>query len=307
MFTRTKTRKVPVQNSLRCDEKCKVQKRPFFLPFPHFFLGENAHIRQRRHSHRRQYSPISRAPRSTTSFYRASSSFEAHHRRLARWSILHAQNLASISNSRDKVDDRRRAKATVFPGASRRDDVVFGLRLRFKSPWQLDGCRNRSDRKETSANEELRRLERNRAENQLPEVFRRERPVRGRRGERGERSHTHIFVSNFLPSPRSFCMRHNRLRLSYLARIQFVIRQPQCLERKFEIVYEDVKSGYVALNKPFDVRLDTPRGWPGKVRFTPKFDGDASCEDFLASRFPNEQIRFCHQLDNATSRVLLCH
>ena len=41
--------------------------------------------------------------------------FEAHHRRLARWSILHAQNLASISNLRDKVDDGRRAKATVFP------------------------------------------------------------------------------------------------------------------------------------------------------------------------------------------------
>ena len=96
-------------------------------------------------------------------------------------------------------------KQRFSPGASRRDDVVFGLRLRFKSPRQLDGCRNRSDRKETSANEELRRLERNRAENQLPEVFRRERPVRGRRGERGERSHTHIFVSNFLPSPRSFC------------------------------------------------------------------------------------------------------
>ena len=87
---------------------------------------------------------------------------------------------------------------------------------------------------------------------------------------------------------------------------QFVIRQPQCLERKFEIIHEDVKLGYVALNKPFDVRLDTPRGWPGKVRFTPKFDGDASCEDFLAHRFPNEHVRFCHQLDNATSGVLLC-
>jgi len=89
-------------------------------------------------------------------------------------------------------------------------------------------------------------------------------------------------------------------------RLQFVIRQPQCLERKFEIIHEDVKLGYVALNKPFDVRLDTPRGWPGKVRFTPKFDGDASCEDFLAHRFPNEHVRFCHQLDNATSGVLLC-
>jgi len=89
-------------------------------------------------------------------------------------------------------------------------------------------------------------------------------------------------------------------------RRQFVIRQPQCLERTFEIIHEDVKLGYVALNKPFDVRLDTPRGWPGKVRFTPKFDGDASCEDFLAHRFPNEHVRFCHQLDNATSGVLLC-
>jgi len=78
------------------------------------------------------------------------------------------------------------------------------------------------------------------------------------------------------------------------------------LERKFQIIHEDLKLGYVALNKPLDVRLDTPRGWPGKVRFTAKFDGDASCEDFLNARFPGEHVRFCHQLDNATSGVLLC-
>jgi len=86
----------------------------------------------------------------------------------------------------------------------------------------------------------------------------------------------------------------------------FVIRQPRCLERKFMVLYEDRTSGFVALNKPFDVRLDTPRGWPGKQRFDPKFDGDASCEDFLIEQYPEDHVRFCHQLDNATSGVLLC-
>jgi len=60
------------------------------------------------------------------------------------------------------------------------------------------------------------------------------------------------------------------------------------------------------VNKPWCVRLDTPRGWPGKTRFTPKYPGDLSVEDWLERRHPHwDTVRFCHQLDNATSGVLV--
>ena len=39
------------------------------------------------------------------------------------------------------------------------------------------------------------------------------------------------------------------------------LRQPGILERKYETVFECPSRGYVAVNKPFAVRLDTPRGW----------------------------------------------
>ena len=92
------------------------------------------------------------------------------------------------------------------------------------------------------------------------------------------------------------------------------LRQPGVLERKYETVYECEKRGYVAVNKPFAVRLDTPRGWMEndadgnrveKTRFTPRWDGDASCEDWLNLKYPGKHHRFCHQLDTATSGVVL--
>ena len=88
---------------------------------------------------------------------------------------------------------------------------------------------------------------------------------------------------------------------------QCVVRQPQSLERRFELVHES--DSYVAVNKPWCVRLDTPRGWPGKTRFTEKYPGDLSVEDWLERKYVHngkwDQVRFCHQLDNATSGVLL--
>jgi 23S rRNA-/tRNA-specific pseudouridylate synthase len=86
------------------------------------------------------------------------------------------------------------------------------------------------------------------------------------------------------------------------------------LERKYETVYECEKRGFIAVNKPFAVRLDTPRGWMEndadgnrveKTRFTPRWDGDASCEDWLNLKYPGKHHRFCHQLDTATSGVVL--
>ena len=83
-----------------------------------------------------------------------------------------------------------------------------------------------------------------------------------------------------------------------------IVRQPQSLERDFHLVHED--ADYAVVNKPWCVRLDTPRGWPGKVRFTPKYPGDLSVEDWLERRYPDwDTVRFCHQLDNATSGVLV--
>ena len=41
-----------------------------------------------------------------------------------------------------------------------------------------------------------------------------------------------------------------------------IVRQPQSLERHFGVVHEC--KDYVVVNKPWCVRLDTPRGWPGR-------------------------------------------
>ena len=89
--------------------------------------------------------------------------------------------------------------------------------------------------------------------------------------------------------------------------VECVMRQPQSLERNFSLVHEC--NDYSAVNKPWCVRLDTPRGWPGKTRFTEKYPGDLSVEDWLERKYLEtnkwDQVRFCHQLDNATSGVLL--
>ena len=89
--------------------------------------------------------------------------------------------------------------------------------------------------------------------------------------------------------------------------VECVLRQPQSLERNFSLVHECEQ--YSAVNKPWCVRLDTPRGWPGKTRFTEKYPGDLSVEDWLERKYVEnnkwDQVRFCHQLDNATSGVLL--
>jgi len=77
-----------------------------------------------------------------------------------------------------------------------------------------------------------------------------------------------------------------------------VVGQPSFLSMAFEVVYED--SNYVALNKPFDVRLNTARDadrkWP--TEFT--------VSDWLNQEYPEmEKHRLCHQIDSATSGLLL--
>ena len=96
--------------------------------------------------------------------------------------------------------------------------------------------------------------------------------------------------------------------------VALALRQPGILERKYETVFECMRRGYIGVNKPFAVRLDTPRGWTEsdsdgnvteKKRFEPRWDGDASVEDWLNVLYPGLHHRFCHQLDTATSGVVL--
>ena len=97
---------------------------------------------------------------------------------------------------------------------------------------------------------------------------------------------------------------HDNDRLGGESVAECILRQPQSLERRFGVAHED--ADYVVVDKPWCVRLDTPRGWPGKTRFTPKYPGDLSVEDWLERRHPDwDTVRFCHQLDNATSGVLV--
>ena len=119
----------------------------------------------------------------------------------------------------------------------------------------------------------------------------------------------------------------------------FVARNgPRCLARKCNVLRCEAREGdvrpggappdaYVAVSKPWGVRIDDPRGWPGVQRFVPKFVGDVSVEHWMlrhAHRLgprgdarpdldcdpdtdPDaaDQVHFVHQLDAATSGVLL--
>ena len=102
---------------------------------------------------------------------------------------------------------------------------------------------------------------------------------------------------------------HDNDRLGGESVADAIARQPHSLERRFHLVHEC--EDYPVVNKPWCVRLDTPRGWKDAAgnplnRFTPKYPGDLSVEDWLEERYPGwDTVRFVHQLDNATSGVLV--
>ena len=108
----------------------------------------------------------------------------------------------------------------------------------------------------------------------------------------------------------------------------FIVRQPFVLERRFQAVLhaqhkqnstaaaDATLRNYYAVSKPWDVRHDLPRGWTdsnGVVeRFTPKHEGDdTSAEEYVTAAcvgkppFSWTRVRFAHQIDYATSGVLL--
>jgi hypothetical protein len=104
----------------------------------------------------------------------------------------------------------------------------------------------------------------------------------------------------------------------------FIARQPFVLERRFQAVVPERRTNstpaafrdFFAISKPWDVRHDVPRGWKDSLgvveRFTPKHEGDnTSAEEFVTAAcvgrppFGWARVRFAHQIDYATSGVLL--
>lgn len=79
---------------------------------------------------------------------------------------------------------------------------------------------------------------------------------------------------------------------------RLAIGQPKVLSRySVEVLWEG--RDLVAVNKPFDMRIDLPkdtaRNWPE----------ERTVADWFLSRYPLQRVRFCHQLDYATSGVML--
>ena len=78
----------------------------------------------------------------------------------------------------------------------------------------------------------------------------------------------------------------------------FLAQQPQFLRLAFGVLHEDAH--FLVVNKPFDVRLDLGRD--GARRFAEEI----TCADWLAAPpRAHAPIRFCHQLDAATSGALV--
>jgi 23S rRNA-/tRNA-specific pseudouridylate synthase len=77
---------------------------------------------------------------------------------------------------------------------------------------------------------------------------------------------------------------------------EFLENQPAFLRLEFGVGYEDER--YILMSKPFDARLDL--GNNGERNFPLEI----TAADWLASR-GIETLRFCHQLDAATSGLLL--
>ncbi|CAM9944665.1 unnamed protein product, partial [Discosporangium mesarthrocarpum] len=77
----------------------------------------------------------------------------------------------------------------------------------------------------------------------------------------------------------------------------YVTRMPWSLELDFQVVYEDER--FLVINKPHGVRMNA--GKEGLV-----FPAEVTCEGWVRSYLPElKAMRFCHQLDYATSGLLV--
>jgi tRNA pseudouridine32 synthase/23S rRNA pseudouridine746 synthase len=78
----------------------------------------------------------------------------------------------------------------------------------------------------------------------------------------------------------------------------WVVKQPQFLEQEFRVVHQD--EGLLVLNKPWDTRLAFDAG------ASPSFVTERTCETWIRESHPSaDAMRFCHQLDYATSGILV--
>eukprot|EP00928_Gymnodinium_smaydae_P026279 TRINITY_DN20691_c0_g1_i1.p1 TRINITY_DN20691_c0_g1~~TRINITY_DN20691_c0_g1_i1.p1 ORF type:complete len:408 (+),score=99.73 TRINITY_DN20691_c0_g1_i1:48-1226(+) len=87
-------------------------------------------------------------------------------------------------------------------------------------------------------------------------------------------------------------------KLTAEACVALVVEQPRVLGH---YVVRSIwqRDDLVAVNKPYDMRIDLPKGeehrWPR----------ERTLADWFADAYPGQRVRFCHQLDHATSGVML--
>lgn len=86
--------------------------------------------------------------------------------------------------------------------------------------------------------------------------------------------------------------------LAAAACARLVAEQPRVLSGyNVHVLLE--RDGLVAVNKPFDMRIDIPK------RETKHWPEERTISDWFVEANPDEKVRFCHQLDHATSGVML--
>ncbi|CAL1136002.1 unnamed protein product [Cladocopium goreaui] len=80
--------------------------------------------------------------------------------------------------------------------------------------------------------------------------------------------------------------------------LELLVSQPRSIaDYTVKLLWE--QDGLVAVNKPYDMRIDLPKD--GSRRW----EEELTVADWFQTRFPGQKVRFCHQLDHATSGVLL--
>ncbi|CAN0043690.1 unnamed protein product, partial [Phaeothamnion confervicola] len=83
----------------------------------------------------------------------------------------------------------------------------------------------------------------------------------------------------------------------------FVTSQPGFLRQRFQVLHNSAQ--YIVLNKPFDTRLNFP-GKPGSADGGPAFPEERTVAGEVARLCAEMDVmRFCHQLDYATSGILV--
>jgi len=86
--------------------------------------------------------------------------------------------------------------------------------------------------------------------------------------------------------------------LTAAACLRLVVEQPRTLSN-YAITKLWEQDGLMAVHKPFDMRIDLPKGEGHR------WLGERTVADWFQEQHPEARVRFCNQLDHATSGVLL--